>query len=808
MLTSCGFGSFGPSLSPVRSLPRHRLTDQLLDGRFAVAVALAGFGKTTLLAQVAGAFGGPVTWYTVEPGAGPAGCRQELAQALLDRRPAAAELADMDVLLAALPGVGGGRRLVVIDNLHLLDRMSLDLLLRVGRRGSPYPLVLAAGRPADGLSVEAFVAAGGTVLETDDLRFRSWEVERLYREFYGTPLESDAALRLTRVTSGQAARLHRLARAVEEWPPGPVPPATAPVASDAADEAEQVTDLLLSVLGYALPGAGAGADAGRVARAERPAVSFAARLGEVLQAVLRVGPDGPVPSAELHRIAFQAEREGHHWATRAARCLLGLAGCPEDAAQLRAVQQECAQRGDQLTVAFAAGVSVLCAIRAGAAAGAALETAVSRFRAIGWMGAEAWARAALAIVEADLELPDAAERAGQAEAFARAAGVVGPQVVAIGALAMVRPEGREELFDAAWAMAEAAHLPVRALRNWMIALGLPAAVASAAGGARAQASAGGDRPAEVGGAAPPGPAARGGGGRGDFRAAGPVLHGTAPALHGTAPVVAVRCLGGFALTVAGREPDWRLLRPRQQALLRMFAAHAGSPVHRAQLIESFWPELPAPSAVHNLQVAVSRLRTVLEPGLARGRAQLVIRRGESYLLVLAPGSTSDVIRFEHAVRTGRRARERGRRDEAATAFRAALEEYGGELLPMDGAAEWLLPDRERLRQEAADAAATLARLELAGGRPVQAIEAATRSLEIDRCWDAAWRALIAGHESAGQSAAAARARQQYADVLAGLGFRMHRLGPDASLTTGMLAAHDRPKNSISAIPTRVSGLAP
>src|SRR5262249_10602711 len=163
----------------------------------------------------------------------------------------------------------------------------------------------------------------------------------------------------------------------------------------------------------------------------------------------------------------------------------------------------------------------------------------------------------------------------------------------------------------------------------------------------------------------------------------------------------------FSLRLAGHEPDWSQLRPRQLAVLRLLTVHAGAPVHRSQLIEWFWSGLAPTRAVHNLQVTVSRLRTVLEPGLHRGRAHLIVRRGESYQLALPPGSTSDVVRFEQAVRAGRRARDNGLRDEAAAAFRVALEAYTGDLLPEDGTVEWLVDERERLRQEAAEAAACL-----------------------------------------------------------------------------------------------------
>jgi hypothetical protein len=132
-------------------------------------------------------------------------------------------------------------------------------------------------------------------------------VERLFRELYGAPLGPDAVLPLTWLTAGAAATLHRLASA-HGGGPYPVRAAPPPAGRDGARRP-----------------------------ADQPGQAFAARLGAALQAVFQAGLAGAVPAGEIHRLAFQAEREGQHWASRAARCLLGLGACPEDADQLAAV---------------------------------------------------------------------------------------------------------------------------------------------------------------------------------------------------------------------------------------------------------------------------------------------------------------------------------------------------------------------------------------------------------------------------------------------------------------------------------------
>ncbi|HEU0133110.1 MAG TPA: BTAD domain-containing putative transcriptional regulator [Mycobacteriales bacterium] len=234
--------------------------------------------------------------------------------------------------------------------------------------------------------------------------------------------------------------------------------------------------------------------------------------------------------------------------------------------------------------------------------------------------------------------------------------------------------------------------------------------------------------------------------------------------------LALRCLGGFSLDVVGRDLDWRLLRPRAATALRLLAMHAGLPVHRETLLAALWPDVPVAPATHNLQVAVSSLRSFLEPGQTRG-STLLVRQGDAYALVLPEGAVADVVTFRDGLRDAQRARAEGDADALRAALRAAVAAYGGDLLPGDGPAEWVAAERDRLRTLAASAAAELAEVELAAARCDEAAAAAARSIEIDRFLDGSWRLLVDACTRAGDAAAAERARRRYADVLHDLGVR-------------------------------------
>ncbi|MCB5168501.1 winged helix-turn-helix domain-containing protein [Streptomyces bambusae] len=267
--------------------------------------------------------------------------------------------------------------------------------------------------------------------------------------------------------------------------------------------------------------------------------------------------------------------------------------------------------------------------------------------------------------------------------------------------------------------------------------------------------------------------------RGHLRRAGPAappapVPSAAPAaaVAGPPPVAAplsLRCFRRYEATVAGRPLDWSRTRPRVRALARLLSVHAGRPVHREELMAALWPESPPHSAGRGLQVAVSALRTFLEPGLDRGRAQVLVRSGEAYMLVLAAGGSCDVQRFEAAAEEGQRAAAQGDAVRAVAALERALRLYTGELLPEDGPAEWVVPIRERYRTQAVQAAHTLAVVELSRGQAESAVTAASHALSLDPFQDAVWRLLIAAHRRAGDPVAARHAERRHARMLDTLG---------------------------------------
>jgi DNA-binding SARP family transcriptional activator len=234
-------------------------------------------------------------------------------------------------------------------------------------------------------------------------------------------------------------------------------------------------------------------------------------------------------------------------------------------------------------------------------------------------------------------------------------------------------------------------------------------------------------------------------------------------------VAELRVMGGFELVIGGVSVDQFAVRPRARKALHMLALHVGRPVHRDVLTQAVWPDSHPDAARRSVHVAMSSLRHLLEPDARRGQSLLLPRLGDSYTLALPTGSHCDLLDFQTALASARAARLSGDLAAERASLRRALGCYGGDLLPEDGSAEWVVAERERLRLAAADAAEQLARAEAAAGDIGTAVEHARRALSFDIYRDSTWRLLIQLHERAGDLSAAHAVRRQYDKMLAELG---------------------------------------
>ncbi len=200
-----------PQVSALRRERLERTLDSLSTHRSALVVAPAGSGKTTLLAQFAAAEPAPVAWYRAEAtdGTGPAVLRAlERAFALaLGAFPVGASCADE--LASFLDSARGDSVVLVVDDLHTLRGTPAEPVLERLVECAPDRLrVIFASRCVPGFNLSRLRVSGWLLEVTaDDLRFRSWEVEELFRDFYGEPLPPEDLAELARRTEGWVAGL-------------------------------------------------------------------------------------------------------------------------------------------------------------------------------------------------------------------------------------------------------------------------------------------------------------------------------------------------------------------------------------------------------------------------------------------------------------------------------------------------------------------------------------------------------------------------------------------------------------------------
>jgi DNA-binding SARP family transcriptional activator len=229
--------------------------------------------------------------------------------------------------------------------------------------------------------------------------------------------------------------------------------------------------------------------------------------------------------------------------------------------------------------------------------------------------------------------------------------------------------------------------------------------------------------------------------------------------------VGLRCFGSIECVIDGRRLDLTTLRPRALSVLRVLALHAGQAVHRETIMDALWRDSPPDAARRGLQVAISSVRQAMPV-----RAELrIVRRGEAYELVIAPGAFFDVGTFRTALTSAMDAVRAGDDADALARATVAVDLYRGDLLLDEGPADWIVTPRENLRLDLVRAASVAGEAAMRLGNPRAAIRPIERGLAVDRYAGSLWELLLAAHEQVGDRAALARARHAFDEAMADLG---------------------------------------
>ena len=208
------------------------------------------------------------------------------------------------------------------------------------------------------------------------------------------------------------------------------------------------------------------------------------------------------------------------------------------------------------------------------------------------------------------------------------------------------------------------------------------------------------------------------------------------------PRIVVRSLGRTRLAAESGtvEGDWLTHRPGQ--VLKYLICERGRVVTMDELLEVFWPDAGRAGA-SSVRQAIHTLRDRLEPDRPKGKASgYVVARKGGY--ELAPGRVAiDADDFEARARTGLDALQRGDAARAESELADAAAAYTGNFLADEPYAEWALPERERLRDLAAQVLRGLAWLRQAAGDDDAAAEHLQALVELEPLDLPAQRDLIA-----------------------------------------------------------------
>jgi ATP/maltotriose-dependent transcriptional regulator MalT/DNA-binding SARP family transcriptional activator len=174
-----------------------------------------GSGKTTLLSHIAGATTDAAAWYRVGTEDD-----EEIALTRHIGHTLGAALGKPGLITAAAPGhiadlvralddSAIGSVQLIIDDLHEITGTPAEQALErfLSLRPRKIRVILGSRRPPHINTSRMLVSGELMQLDGEDLRFRSWEVEQLFRAVYAAPLSPEAAAALTRRTGGWAAGL-------------------------------------------------------------------------------------------------------------------------------------------------------------------------------------------------------------------------------------------------------------------------------------------------------------------------------------------------------------------------------------------------------------------------------------------------------------------------------------------------------------------------------------------------------------------------------------------------------------------------
>jgi len=253
--------------------------------------------------------------------------------------------------------------------------------------------------------------------------------------------------------------------------------------------------------------------------------------------------------------------------------------------------------------------------------------------------------------------------------------------------------------------------------------------------------------------------------------------------------VRIRLLGGFEVSVGSRtigKGEWPLRKAAN--LLKLLALASGHRMHREEAMDLLWPDSGRKGASNNLRRTLYTARRAIDKD--GGSRYLASERGS---LVLCPGGPLwvDVEAFEEAAAGAKRARN-------PAACRAALDLYGGDLLPEDRYEGWAEERRRELRQTYLSLILDLAAIQEERGEHERGVEVLRRAVAEEPALEEAHAGLMRLYAHLGREG---EALAQYERLRVALS---EQLGTEPSTATNRMR-DEISSSGFPAVPSPVPG---
>jgi predicted ATPase/DNA-binding SARP family transcriptional activator len=220
----------------------------------------------------------------------------------------------------------------------------------------------------------------------------------------------------------------------------------------------------------------------------------------------------------------------------------------------------------------------------------------------------------------------------------------------------------------------------------------------------------------------------------------------------------IHLFGEFRLT-HGEAPVSTINAPRLQALLAYLLLHRDAPQPRHHLAFLLWPDTLEPQARTNLRQLLHGLKQTLPEAdhfIHTDAKTVQWRSGTPFRL--------DVAEFEQACALAEAAAQQGDLHAQRVALEQASALYQGDMLP-SCYDDWILPERERLRQAMTEVLDRLLLLLESQGQPRAALASAQRPLRHDPLREETYRALMRLFAACGDRAGVLRIYHTCTSVL-------------------------------------------